>query len=217
MQALIRGAPLLPEHLDEESREHFAALCAALEAMSIPYVLNPRLVRGLDYYSRTVFEWVTDALGSQDAICSGGRYDGLVAQLGGDATPAIGFAMGIERVVSLIEQAGTVPAAAPADVYIVAQQGRAGMAALALAESLRNLLPARRVETNLGGGNFKAQFRRADRSGAHLALVLGDEEFARGVIAVKDLREERAQFEVSLAEAAARVAALLGSQGNPKE
>ena len=119
MQAIVAGAPLLTDHLDPESRAHFDALRAMLGDLGIAYTVNPRLVRGLDYYSRTVFEWITDALGSQDAVCSGGRYDGLIAQLGGDATPAIGFAMGVERVVTLIEQAGTAPAPPGADVYLV--------------------------------------------------------------------------------------------------
>ncbi|NCW20964.1 MAG: histidine--tRNA ligase [Gammaproteobacteria bacterium] len=189
MQAVIAGAPLLPEHLDVESKAHFAELCAMLEALGIPYEINPRLVRGLDYYSRTVFEWVTDALGAQDAVCSGGRYDGLISQLGGEVTPAIGFAMGVERVVALIEQAGTAPAAAVADVYLVAQGEAPLRTAMRLADVLRRELPGRRIELNLGGGNFKAQFRRADRSGATLALVLGDDELTRGVVQMKPLRE----------------------------
>ncbi|MFM7432959.1 MAG: ATP phosphoribosyltransferase regulatory subunit, partial [Gammaproteobacteria bacterium] len=163
MQAVIAGAPSLPEHLDAESKAHFAELCAMLDVLGIAYEINPRLVRGLDYYSRTVFEWVTDALGAQDAVCSGGRYDGLISQLGGEATPAIGFAMGVERVVALIEQAGTAPAAAAADVYLVAQGEAPLRTAMRLADALRRELPARRIELNLGGGNFKAQFRRADR------------------------------------------------------
>ncbi len=188
-QAVIAAAPLLPEHLDAESKAHFAELCAMLEALGIAYEINPRLVRGLDYYSRTVFEWVTDALGAQDAVCSGGRYDGLISQLGGEATPAIGFAMGVERVVALIEQAGTAPPAATADVYLVAQGEAPLRAAMRLADALRRELPGRRIELNLGGGNFKAQFRRADRSGASLALVLGDDELTRGALQMKPLRE----------------------------
>jgi histidyl-tRNA synthetase len=209
LQALIAGAPVLTDSLDEESRAHFAALCAALEAMGIPFVVNPRLVRGLDYYSRTVFEWVTDALGSQDAICSGGRYDGLVTQLGGDATPAIGFALGIERVVELMRQAGSVPAVRPPAVYIIASGVRAEAAALPLAEQLRDALPGQGVQLNLGGGNFKAQFRRADRSGACVAVVMGDGELERGVAAVKTLRREAGQSECPLAAVASRVKAVL--------
>ena len=189
MRALIEGAPLLPEHLDAESAAHFAQLRAMLEALGIAYEVNPRLVRGLDYYSRTVFEWITDALGAQDAVCSGGRYDGLISQLGGEPTPAIGFAMGVERVVALIEQAGSAPAAPSADLYVVVQGEAPLRAAMRLADGLRAALPARRIELNLGGGNFKAQFRRADRSGAALALVLGEDELGRGVVQLKPLRE----------------------------
>ena len=209
MRALIDGAPLLTDYLDDESRQHFATLCGALEAMGIEYQVNPRLVRGLDYYSRTVFEWITDALGSQDAVCSGGRYDGLIAQLGGEATPAIGFAAGIERIVALLAQTGAVPAPQGADVYLVASGERAERTALQLAEQLRDALPGRAVLLNLGGGNFKTQFRRADRSGARLALILGDEELDRGVVAVKPLRIEGGQSDCPLAELPGRIASLL--------
>jgi histidyl-tRNA synthetase len=211
MRALIEGAPLLSDHLDEDSRLHFAALRASLEAMGIAYEVNPRLVRGLDYYSRTVFEWVTDALGAQDAVCSGGRYDGLIAQLGGESTPAIGFALGVERVVALLLQAGSVPAARAADIYLVASGERAQQAALSLAERLRDALPGRGVLLNLGGGNFKTQFRRADRSGARLALILGDEELARGVAALKPLRHEGGQIDCPLEQLSERIASLLSN------
>ncbi|MEY4848292.1 MAG: hypothetical protein RLZZ36_1405 [Pseudomonadota bacterium] len=214
MQSLIAGAPLLTDYLDEASRAHFEGLRALLDAIGIPYTVNPRLVRGLDYYSRTVFEWVTDALGAQDAVCSGGRYDGLIAQLGGDPTPAIGFAMGVERVVALIEQVGSVPAAAQADVYLVAQGDAPLRAALTLAEALRRHLPGRRIEFNLGGGNFKAQFRRADRSGAALALVLGEDELARGAVQLKPLREGAGSaLEAPLATAAEVVGNWFSQQG----
>lgn len=209
MQAIVEGAPLILDHLDPESRAHFAALQSALRATGIDYMVNPRLVRGLDYYSRTVFEWTTDALGAQDAVCSGGRYDGLIAQLGGESTPAIGFAMGIERVVELLRGAGVVPVARAPDVYIVAPGERAAAAGLALAERLREALPQRRIAFGLGGGNFKAQFRRADRSGARLALVLGDSEMDRGVVAIKHLRRDAEQIECPVAEAHARLAAVL--------
>jgi len=205
MQAIIAGAPLLPEHLDAESRQHFEALRGMLDSLGIAYEVNPRLVRGLDYYSRTVFEWITDALGAQDAVCSGGRYDGLITQLGGEATPAIGFAMGVERVVALIEQAGTAPAAQTADVYIVVQGESSVGVAMRLADELRRASTGRRVELNLGGGNFKAQFRRADRSGAPLALVLGEDEIARGVVQLKPLREgmgEPAEVKIDVAVSA---------------
>jgi histidyl-tRNA synthetase len=203
LRALIEAAPVLAEDLGEESRAHFDALCAALDAIGVPYEVNPRLVRGLDYYSRTVFEWVTDALGA------GGRYDGLIAQLGGEPTPAIGFALGMERVVALLAQSGEVPAAPAPELYIVASGERAERAAFALAERLRDALPGRGVWLNLGGGNFKAQFRRADRSGARFALILGDQELERGVVAVKPLRSESGQSECALEQLPTVIAALL--------
>jgi len=212
MRALIEAAPLLTDHLDAESRTHFGALCAALEALDIPYSVNPRLVRGLDYYSRTVFEWVSDALGSQDAVCSGGRYDGLIAQLGGESTPAIGFALGMERCVALMQAAASVPAATPPELYIVASGAQAEREAARLAEQLRDALPGRAVLTNLGGGNFKTQFRRADRSGARLALILGEEELARGVAGVKPLRREGGQSECPLPLLAERIGQLLAQE-----
>jgi histidyl-tRNA synthetase len=217
MRALIAAAPLLTDHLDPESREHFDTLCATLTSIGIPFHINPRLVRGLDYYSRTVFEWITDALGAQDAVCSGGRYDGLIAQLGGEPTPGIGFAMGMERVVDLLVQAGKVPAARAADVYVVVSGARATATALGLVERLRDELPARRFDLNLGGGNFKAQFRRADRSGAALAVILGDDELARGVAAVKPLRNEAGQTECPLPELAAAIEAALAGAGAPAQ
>jgi histidyl-tRNA synthetase len=205
MQSLIQGAPMLGDYLDAPSREHFAALCAMLDGLKIPYTINPRLVRGLDYYTHTVFEWVTDALGAQDAICSGGRYDGLIGQLGGEPTPAIGFALGVERVVDLIGQAGTAPRARPPVAFLIADGARAGALALQLAEQLRDALPGRGVQMHLGAGNFKAQFRRADRSGACLAVILGDAEIGRGVAALKPLRREAGQSECPLAELPQRV------------
>lgn len=209
MQALIAGAPVLTEHLDAESRQHFATLCATLDALGVPYRVNPRLVRGLDYYNRTVFEWVTDALGSQNAVCAGGRYDGLIAHLGGESQPAIGFAMGMERVVKLLEKAGKVPPRPAPDVYVVVAGERATIEALKLLEQLRDRFPQRRFEMNLGGGNFKAQFRRADRSNAPLALILGDDELARGVVGMKPLRQESGQTDCPLAELPARLEAML--------
>ncbi|MGH8289807.1 MAG: histidine--tRNA ligase [Steroidobacteraceae bacterium] len=215
MREIVAGAPLLTDHLDPASREHFDALCASLQAVGIPFRINPRLVRGLDYYSRTVFEWITDALGAQDAVCSGGRYDGLIAQLGGEPTAGVGFAMGMERVVELLVQTGRVPAAGVADVYLMVSGARATAAGLALVERLRDELPARRVDLNLGGGNFKAQFRRADRSGAALAVILGDDELSRGVAAVKPLRHEAGQSECPLPELAAAIEAALAGAAAP--
>jgi histidyl-tRNA synthetase len=209
MQALIAAAPLLTDSLDEESQQHFATLRAALDALGIPYTVNPRLVRGLDYYSRTVFEWVTDALGAQDAICSGGRYDGLIAQLAGEATPGIGFALGVERVVDLMTQGAPLPAPPAPAAYLIASGARAELAALQLAEALREAMPAAGVQMNLGAGNIKGQFRRADRSGACLALILGDAELDRGVVAVKPLRREAGQSECLLAELPGRLPKLL--------
>ena len=209
LRELIAAAPLLAEDLGAESQAHFDALRAALDAIGVGYEVNPRLVRGLDYYSRTVFEWVTDALGAQDAVCSGGRYDGLIAQLGGESTPAVGFALGMERVVALMLQAGEVPAAPAPAIYIVASGEPAERAAFALAERLRDALPGRGVWLNLGGGNFKAQFRRADRSGATVALVLGEQELERGVVAVKPLRSEAGQSECPLAQLPAVISTLL--------
>ncbi len=214
LQSLIVSAPSLPDYLDEESRDHFAGLCDRLQALGISYEINPRLVRGLDYYSRTVFEWVTDALGAQDAVCSGGRYDGLISQLGGEATPAIGFAMGVERVVALLEQQTAEADGPAADVYLIAQGEAAQRAALVLAESIREHSPGRRIELNLGGGNFKAQFRRADRSGAALAVVIGEDELSRGVVQIKPLREGAGETcEQTLATAAASVAQWFKNSG----
>ncbi len=209
LRALIDGAPVLTDYLDDESRQHFDALRAMLDGIGVAYTINPRLVRGLDYYSRTVFEWITDALGAQDAVCSGGRYDGLISQLGGEATPAVGFALGIERVVELIRQAGTAAAARPPAVYVIASGAGAEARALALAEQLREALPGQGVHMNLGGGNFKAQFRRADRCGACLALILGDAELERGVAALKPLRREAGQSECPLADLPAQVGKML--------
>jgi histidyl-tRNA synthetase len=209
MRALIDGAPLLGDYLGEASRAHFAALRAMLDGLGIPYSVNPRLVRGLDYYSHTVFEWVTDALGAQDAVCSGGRYDGLVSQLGGEATPGIGFALGVERVVALIGQAGGLPPAPGPAVYVIASGARAEGLALQVTEQLRDSLPGAGVHLNLGGGSIKTQFRRADRSGACLALILGDAELERGVVAVKPLRREAGQSECALAGLGERVKKML--------
>jgi histidyl-tRNA synthetase len=209
-QEIVKNAPMLSEHLDPESQAHFAELRAGLDALGIPYTVNPRLVRGLDYYSRTVFEWITDALGSQDAVCSGGRYDGLIAQMGGEATPAIGFAMGVERVVELVRLAGVaLPASAP-DVFVMAQGEAAQRSALALAEKLRDQLPGHGIVVHCGSAKFKTQFRRADESGARLAVIVGDDELARGVVALKPLRgAETTQAEYPVAEVGARVAEFL--------
>jgi histidyl-tRNA synthetase len=209
-QEIVKNAPVLTEHLDAESQAHFAELRAGLDALGIAYTVNPRLVRGLDYYSRTVFEWITDALGSQDAICSGGRYDGLISQMGGEATPAIGFAMGVERVVELVRLAGVNPPSGAPDVFVMAQGDAAQRSALVLAEQLRDALPGHGIVVHCGSAKFKTQFRRADESGARLALIVGDDELARGVVAIKPLRgAETTQTEHPVAELGARVAEYL--------
>jgi histidyl-tRNA synthetase len=213
MQELIAGAPLLPEHLDAESRQHFEALGRMLDGAGVRYDINPRLVRGLDYYNRTVFEWITASTGAQNAVCSGGRYDGLIAQLGGEATPAVGFAMGVERLVALLVAAGGLPPAAHPDVYVVVSGARATAEALRIVERLRSERPGLRFELNLGGGNFKAQFRRADKSGAPLALIIGDDELARGVLGVKPLRVESGQSECPVDALAAGIDAALRGLG----
>jgi histidyl-tRNA synthetase len=186
MQSVIAGAPVITDHLDTESADHLARLRAALEAAGVGYELNPRLVRGLDYYSRTVFEWLTDRLGAQAAVCSGGRYDGLVEQLGGRATPAIGWALGMERLVELVQD--TAPPAPGPHAYLVPLGGSAAVAALALAEMLRDEVPGLRLQAHCGGGSLKSAMKKADRSGAELALIIGDEELATGRVLLKPLR-----------------------------
>jgi histidyl-tRNA synthetase len=213
LQGIIAGAPVVLDALDTESRAHFEALCAHLTGAGIEYHVEPRLVRGLDYYTRTVFEWTTDALGAQSAICAGGRYDGLIAQLGGVGTPGIGWAMGQERIIMLLERQGLVLPRTAADVYLVLAGERSELAGFALAERLRAAWPQLRLQVNLGGGGFKAQFKRADRSGARVALVLGEDELARGVVAVKSLREERAQEDCALDALSERLGMLLGLKG----
>jgi histidyl-tRNA synthetase len=210
MQGLIAAAPPLLEALDAESRAHFDGMCTSLKAAGIDYQIEPRLVRGLDYYTRTVFEWTTDMLGAQSTVCAGGRYDGLVAQLGGAATPGIGWAMGQERIVMLLEKQGLAGAAERPQVYLVLVGERSESEGMKLAERLRDERPGLRLQVNLGGGSFKSQFKRADKSGAELALVLGEDELARGVAALKPLREERPQEECAIAQISERLGVLLG-------
>jgi histidyl-tRNA synthetase len=186
MQAVIRGAPSLTDYLDDASRSHFETLCRLLDQAGIRYVHNVRLVRGLDYYTRTVFEWTTAQLGAQSAVCAGGRYDGLVSMLGGQPTAAAGFAIGLERLVELLQLQGGQPGATRPQLYLAISGAlREVTHGLALAERLRDL--DYRVECNCGGGSFKSQLKRADRSGAKLALLLGPDEVERGQVAVKDL------------------------------
>ncbi|MBF8222736.1 histidine--tRNA ligase [Halomonas sp. 328] len=211
MAAMLDAAPRLMDHLDAESREHFAALTAILDAAGIDYVINPRLVRGLDYYSRTVFEWTTTALGSQGTVCAGGRYDGLVEQLGGKPTPAVGFAMGIERLILLLETLELMPAEAQPglDLYLLGMGEAASRAALLLGEELRGALPRLRLQVHCGGGSFKSQIKKADKSGARLALLLGEDELAEGRVTVKFLREARDQQSLDRATLAQALPELL--------
>ncbi|PQK92623.1 histidine--tRNA ligase [Pantoea ananatis] len=209
IQTLLNDAPQLGDYLDVESREHFEGLRALLDDAGIAYTVNQRLVRGLDYYNRTVIEWVTDSLGSQGTVCGGGRYDGLVEQLGGRATPGVGFAMGMERLVLLVQAVN--PEFEPArnvDVYVIASGQGVQSAAMQLAEKLRDHLPEMKLMTNFGGGNFKKQFARADKWGARVALVLGEDEQKAGQVVIKDLRNGEQQT-LAQADAAAALRTLL--------
>lgn len=190
---LLPAAPKFAEYLDDESRAHFDALCNLLTSAGLAVTLNPLLVRGLDYYNRTVFEWTTDQLGAQAAVCSGGRYDGLVELLGGKSVPAIGWGLGIERLIALLEAQGQLPGERTPHTYLVLAGAPAEERGLLLAEQWRAKVPGLRLQANLGGGGIKAQFKRADKSGAAVALVLGDDELAANEITVKFLREEREQ------------------------
>jgi len=198
-QALLVGAPSLHDYLDEESTAHFEGLKARLDAVGLRYEINQKLVRGLDYYCRTAFEWVTDKLGAQGTVCGGGRYDGLVSQFGGKPTPGVGFAMGVERLVLLLETLGVVPAELnrPADLYVCAFGEPAELAALTLAEQLREAIPGLRLLVNAGAGSFKSQFKKADKSGAQFAMILGDDELANRVVGFKPLRGEGEQQNIA--------------------
>ncbi|UVO19375.1 histidine--tRNA ligase [Stutzerimonas stutzeri] len=210
-QALLTDAPTLHDYLDEESREHFDGLKARLDAVGIAYEINPKLVRGLDYYGRTVFEWVTDKLGAQGTVCAGGRYDGLVSQFGGKPTPGVGFAMGVERLVLLLETLDLVPATLnqPPHAFICAFGEAAELAALGLAERLRDALPGLRLLVNAGSGSFKSQFKKADKSGAHFALILGEDELAGRVVGCKPLRDDSEQQSIAWDALPERLAACL--------
>jgi histidyl-tRNA synthetase len=193
MQSMLSSAPVLLEHLGEDSLQHFNSLKASLDDLGIEYQINTRLVRGLDYYGKTVFEWVTDELGSQGTICAGGRYDGLIEQLGGKANHAIGFAMGMERILALVEQLEHVAVAPSVDVYMIRVGEVAEQAGLRLAEQIRDQVDGLKLQVNCGGGSFKSQFKKADKSGAAFAIILGDDEVARGEVALKSLRVEQEQ------------------------
>ncbi|EXJ14644.1 histidine--tRNA ligase [Imhoffiella purpurea] len=211
-QQIVAEAPTLMDHLGEESRTHFDRIREGLDEAGIAYRVNPRLVRGLDYYNRTVFEWITENLGAQGTVCAGGRYDGLVEQLGGRPTPAFGFAMGVERLVELTSLTG-YQAEAAVDAYLVAVGDAAQRAAPGLAERLRDAVPGLRLLTHCGGGSFKSQFKKADKSGADLALILGEEELARGVFGVKPLREDAEQRELGIEALAAFLSERCGRGG----
>ena len=202
MQELVGHAPRLMQHLSDESKQHFDRLCELLEAAGVNYRVNTRLVRGLDYYTHTVFEWATDRLGAQGTVCAGGRYDGLVEQLGGRSTPAAGFAMGVERLVALLEEGGQARVSMAPDVYLVAVGDDAQEHGLLLSERLRDSSRELKIQFNCGGGSFKSQMKRADRSGARYAIILGSDEIDNNTVGIKDLRESGEQVSISQAELA---------------
>ncbi|MGU3809937.1 histidine--tRNA ligase [Vibrio diabolicus] len=208
VQAILGDAPRLSDYLGEESKAHFAGLCELLDAAGIEYTVNERLVRGLDYYNRTVFEWITESLGAQGTVCGGGRYDGLVEQLGGKPTPAVGFAMGLERLVLMLETLELTDVRRSVDVYVVTAGEGTMMAGMKLAEQLRESIPGVRVMNHFGGGNFKKQFKRADKVGAVIALVLGENEVADNTVVLKDLAGGE-QETYNQAEVAEKIAALI--------
>lgn len=200
MKEVVDRAPKLIDHLDEESVEHFETLKKHLDDLGIEYVVNPNLVRGLDYYNRSVFEWVTTELGAQGTVCAGGRYDGLVEQIGGKPTPAVGFAMGMERLMSLLMDKQLIPAHTTPDIYMVLVGDNVQRPGLVISEKIRDDLNGLNVQMNCGGGSFKSQFKKADKSGAKYAIILGEEELAQQVVAVKPLRSEDDQKSVKWSE-----------------
>lgn len=200
MQAMLQQSPVLLEHLGEDSLNHFNRLKSTLDDLGVEYRINSRLVRGLDYYGKTVFEWITDELGSQGTICAGGRYDGLIEQLGGKANHAIGFAMGLERILALVEQLDAVAVEPSVDVYMIRVGDAAEKAGMALAERIRDHIGGLKLQVNCGGGSFKSQFKKADKSGAAYAIILGDNEAANGEAALKPLRIEQEQSTLSHAD-----------------
>ena len=208
LKAVIAGAPVLTEALGEVSRAHFDRLLTDLEAQGVAYVVNPRLVRGLDYYSNTVFEWITESLGAQGTVCAGGRYDGLVEQLGGKGSSAIGFALGMERLIELVNETTLAVEMPTADVYLIVAGDAAERMGVRLAENLRDQFPNLRLQIHLGGGGFKSQFKRADRSGAEIGLVIGDDEARDGLVGVKFLRREAEQQKVAEADVASLIETL---------
>ncbi len=211
MQAMIEAAPSLMDYLDDDSRQHFEDLTKILDNAGLQYRINTRLVRGLDYYCKTVFEWVTDALGAQGTVCAGGRYDGLVEQLGGRATPAAGFALGIERLLSLLEDAGH-RVEHDTDVFVILQGESAQLSGLPLVEQLRDAMPDIVIQTNCGGGSFKSQMKKADKSKAPIALIFGEEEISKGTASIKFLREQVDQRSVAQDELVNELKNILHSQ-----
>ena len=200
MQKLNENAPKLIDHLDAESKQDFAVLCKTLDDAGVSYKINPRLVRGLDYYSKTVFEWVTDKLGAQGTVCAGGRFDGLVEQLGGKATPAIGFALGLERLIELLDIPEDVQRDNNLDAYLVLVGDEALLKGMPLSEKWRNEISGLKLQVNCGGGSIKSQMKKADKSGANIAFILGDDELEKNVITVKFLREKKEQAVIGLDE-----------------
>jgi histidyl-tRNA synthetase len=208
LQEMIEAAPQLLNHLDDESQQHFDRLKELLDGLEIDYVINPRLVRGLDYYCRTVFEWVTTELGTQGTICAGGRYDGLVEQLGGKPNTGYGFAMGLERILLLLEEQGVESPNFDPNIYLVTQGENAEKEGLKITETLRDALPNLRITNNCGGGSFKAQMKRADKSGAAYAIILGDNELTERVVSLKPLRLKSEQSQISFDDLASHLATL---------
>ncbi|CAG1770423.1 partial histidyl-tRNA synthetase, partial [uncultured bacterium] len=200
MKEVVENAPELMDYLGEDSLQHFHAITSILAERGIKYTINTRLVRGLDYYSKTVFEWVTTELGSQGTVCAGGRYDGLIEQLGGKANHAVGFAMGIERLLALVETVAP-NLDASVDVYLIRVGEIAEKQGIHLAETLRNEMPQLKLQLDCVGGSFKSQFKKADKSGARYALILGDDEASRGEVSIKALREDLEQQVLPQAEA----------------
>ena len=192
-QQVVKNAPDMMATMDQESKDHFQMLCTYLDDNNVEYVVNPRLVRGLDYYSKTVFEWITDQLGAQGTVCAGGRFDGLVDYLGGKSTPAVGFAMGLERLITMMMDQNTLSLKSSVDCYLVLAGEAAQRKGLQLAESVHNALPQVKLMSHCGGASFKSQMKKADRSGASIALIIGDDEIAQQSVNIKYLRENRPQ------------------------
>jgi histidyl-tRNA synthetase len=212
MQTIVADAPLLSEYLGTESLHHFNSFKQLLTDADVPFVENPRLVRGLDYYSHTVFEWVTTELGAQGTVCAGGRYDGLISQLGGKPSHAVGFAMGMERLIGLLETSDYLPEQASPHIYLILVGEQAERYGLALAERLRDAVAQLRVLAHCGGGSFKSQFKRADRSGAEFALILGEDEMRNRQIGVKSLRREAEQLTLDQAEIIPYLKSVVGNK-----